>query len=675
MIRRLRVAGLSLVWLLECVACSERGVDSEGSRVASNKSTRDEKVAVAEAALSSGPTVPGFVLFAGNSLRIQSSTIVLGGDVGARGTTGPFLTSGFALSVGQASNVDVLHAVFGDSVQLGSRAVVGAVKTNRLQDLGATHGSVSALVPLPPLPGTMQVKPGTAALNVSGVQTISSGAFGAVTVSGQLILKGGTYQFASLQLNDFASIQALDVVKVLIAGRLSAGKSAKILAPLLLASKVRIEVSGIDGAGGTLGASPVAASFGQDSSVQALMLVPNGTLSFAKDVTAVGAFTANDIDVGPLSHVTWQTGITSTCPISCDDANPCTTDACGSNGTCTHVAVTNGSSCDDGNLCTLADTCQAGICVGGNQLACSSVPHCATAGTCNRATGLCSSVAASVGSDLRMGTPDQIRLAAARLANACRAQMTVPMGAVVSGAMMVALGTAAGPQVWASGLACALNAAPGTTCSALTACTEGSLVPPSQVAICDGPVLVTKNAAGDVLRAVCSDFGGTCYNTDMGSMCGVATCDPGETYSCDGRALVACTHGVRTRTPCGPGQVCGTRSDGILDCVGSGPACSGAGRCSAGKAINCVKEVRDSGHEASLDCGALGLSCGVDATGQARCQPGTGSCKSLTDPAYCVGSDLNVCVMNQWWRVSCASVGATGRCVPGIGASGEAGCL
>jgi hypothetical protein len=45
----------------------------------------------------------------------------------------------------------------------------------------------------------------------------------------------------------------------------------------------------------------------------------------------------------------------------CDDANPCTTDACNpTTGTCSHTA--NTAPCDDGNACTLSDRCLDGDC-------------------------------------------------------------------------------------------------------------------------------------------------------------------------------------------------------------------------------------------------------------------------------------------------------------------------
>ncbi|MBI5913719.1 hypothetical protein HY839_04775 [Candidatus Azambacteria bacterium] len=48
--------------------------------------------------------------------------------------------------------------------------------------------------------------------------------------------------------------------------------------------------------------------------------------------------------------------------ISCDDANPCTDDACDPKKGCAHV--NNTAPCDDGNALTTGDACKAGKCVG-----------------------------------------------------------------------------------------------------------------------------------------------------------------------------------------------------------------------------------------------------------------------------------------------------------------------
>jgi len=52
----------------------------------------------------------------------------------------------------------------------------------------------------------------------------------------------------------------------------------------------------------------------------------------------------------------------------CDDNNPCTADACGSQGGCVHTPTTSG--CDDKDPCTLGDACKDKACVAGAPLPC-----------------------------------------------------------------------------------------------------------------------------------------------------------------------------------------------------------------------------------------------------------------------------------------------------------------
>jgi len=73
------------------------------------------------------------------------------------------------------------------------------------------------------------------------------------------------------------------------------------------------------------------------------------------------------------------------------NAGPC--DACSlaggavANGTCT---LLTGPSCNDGDACTQTDTCQNGSCTGSNPLVCTAQDQCHDPGTCSPATGACS---------------------------------------------------------------------------------------------------------------------------------------------------------------------------------------------------------------------------------------------------------------------------------------------
>jgi hypothetical protein len=70
---------------------------------------------------------------------------------------------------------------------------------------------------------------------------------------------------------------------------------------------------------------------------------------------------------------------------SCDDRNPCTTDACAAATGCTHVAVADATPCADSNPCNGVETCRAGTCAAGTPPSCDdynvcTVDSCAPAG-------------------------------------------------------------------------------------------------------------------------------------------------------------------------------------------------------------------------------------------------------------------------------------------------------
>ena len=70
----------------------------------------------------------------------------------------------------------------------------------------------------------------------------------------------------------------------------------------------------------------------------------------------------------------------------CHDAGTCDT----ATGVCSSPAKVDGAACNDGNACTLTDTCQAGVCSGASPVVCTAQDECHDAGTCDTAAGICS---------------------------------------------------------------------------------------------------------------------------------------------------------------------------------------------------------------------------------------------------------------------------------------------
>ena len=68
----------------------------------------------------------------------------------------------------------------------------------------------------------------------------------------------------------------------------------------------------------------------------------------------------------------------------CDDGNPCTDDACQSDGSCAHTP--NLDPCDDASVCTLTDHCQDGTCQGFDPINCNDEIDC-SGDTCDPVAG------------------------------------------------------------------------------------------------------------------------------------------------------------------------------------------------------------------------------------------------------------------------------------------------
>ena len=221
-------------------------------------------------ALNASPQLGHFVAIADHSARFGTGGLVVsGGDLGARGTTAPFLSGSVAMDVQTGVQVQTARNVIAPSVKLGTGVVVGDVQTNAFTGgTGGARGSVTPYVALPALPAATSVTPGSANLTVATGQTVTAAAFSYAAVSvgtgSTLRLPAGTYQVASLSLSSSARLEAQGPVQVRVAGRLT-GTSGNFIGPAagttLTAKDIRIEVSGINGTNGAVTATPKAAPF------------------------------------------------------------------------------------------------------------------------------------------------------------------------------------------------------------------------------------------------------------------------------------------------------------------------------------------------------------------------------------------------------------------------------
>ena len=227
---------------------------------------------------------------------------------------------------------------------------------------------------------------------------------------------------------------------------------------------------------------------------------------------------------------------------SCDDGDPCTTDACApatsgadaegcvhtavvcsaadqcheagvcdpATGACSSPAKHDGTPCDDGNACTQVDTCQEGTCTGGAAVVCSGADQCHEAGICDPAIGICSNPTKAEGTPCDDG-------------NACTRNDTCQAG-TCTGREPVVCSAAdqcheAGVCNPATGVCSTPAKNDGSACDDGNACTQTDTC---QAGTCIGGAAVVCSAADQCHDAgMCDPATGVCSNSEKpdGSRC------------------------------------------------------------------------------------------------------------------------------------------------------------
>ena len=352
------------------------------------------------------PSIGAFALYATEAIELNSGALVTGCSVGVENTTGPFLSGGAAAYSNSGATIQSTQTLYVYSVYLNSGASLGPVDTDHIMgNSGATYGTVSTFPAMPAPPTLPAATAGTTSvtLNSGASKTLAAGAYASVTVNSgaTLSLTGGTYVFSSLTMNSGSTLAVTAATTLSITGSASfnsgsvtgpasgSGLTAKALVLYLDTS------SGIDLSSG--------------AEVQALFVATHAlvTVNTAK---FTGAIAAAQVLMNSGATVTCQDGFGSlACPAgSCVIGGACVASGA-TNGTNTcetcqpsvsttaYSPVTNGASCTNANECDLESTCQAGACTAGSTVTCTAPASCYTAGTCNPATGTCSTATLNAG--------------------------------------------------------------------------------------------------------------------------------------------------------------------------------------------------------------------------------------------------------------------------------------
>jgi hypothetical protein len=292
---------------------------------------------------------------------------------------------------------------------------------------------------------------------------------------------------------------------------------------------------------------------------------------------------------------TCQSGIcTPGTPLSCDDGNACTADACDAVLGCLNTPIPDGTGCDDGDACTTADACTSGICLGGAPPNCDDGNTC-TADSCDPVLG-CQSVAVADGASCDDG-------------NACTTADSCVSGACSGGP----------PPDCDDGNTCTAD-----SCDPVLGCQ--SVAVPDGISCDDGDPCTTVDQCS---AGICVG-GGSPFDCDDGNPCTADSCDP----------ILGCENlPVSDGTSCDDGQFCTTAdicTGGI--CSGGPTDCSGVGdQCNAGVCNETTDacEPQPANEGGSCEDGDL-------CNGAETCQSGT--CTAGTPPNC---DDGNICTADS----------------------------
>jgi N-acetylneuraminic acid mutarotase len=331
---------------------------------------------------------------------------------------------------------------------------------------------------------------------------------------------------------------------------------------------------------------------------------------------------------------TCQAGVcTGANPIVCPVADQCHNAAvCNpATGICPNSNKADGTACNDANACTTGDTCQAGVCTGGNPVVCAVADQCHTQSVCNAATGVCPA------------NPSKANGTACNDGNSCTQTDTCQAG-VCTGANPVVCGApdqchTQGVCNAATGVCSNPSKADGTACNDGTLCTSGDVC---QAGVCAGgnPVVC---AAPDQChdQGVCNAATGVCSNPAKanGTACNDGSaCSAGETCQagvCNGGVPVVCPAPDQCHTQ----GVCNAAT-GVCSnpTKANGTACNDGTLCTQGDSC-----------QAGICTGNNPVVCGApdQCHDQGVCNPATGVCSNPTKANGTSCSDGNSCTNGE----------------------------
>jgi hypothetical protein len=269
------------------------------------------------------PPVTQFFILARRGVTMGDRASESGGSIGVSAGTG---TPANTFSVGFDGHVAIGKVIVAPKIVVQPRTTVGNLDANQITATGATTGTRAPFQAPPTTPSPGPVTAGTTPISVPVGQSVTlvAGQYGAVAVSGTLVLAGGTYQIASLTLDNDAHLVANASAVVRVAGGVTARDRVHVgPAAGLHARDLRLEVAGAASSG-------TGVQFGTDAQVTAV-IVAQLAFQAADRLTATGTLAADRVTIGNDPHLTFDGGFAcasnSGCPGGACVAGACTAGA------------------------------------------------------------------------------------------------------------------------------------------------------------------------------------------------------------------------------------------------------------------------------------------------------------------------------------------------------------
>jgi hypothetical protein len=336
-------------------------------------------------------------------------------------------------------------------------------------------------------------------------------------------------------------------------------------------------------------------------------------------------------------------------PVVCGPSgDACLTNVCeAETGACVPEPVQNGTACDDASACTGRDTCQSGVCVGGDAVVCTALSQCHIAGVCDASTGQCSNPEKPGNSTCNDGN-------ACTATDRCQAGACVGTGQVTcqasdqchdSGVCNAKTGACSNPNKQ-DGVSCN----DGNACSKGDACQAGACTPSAQVTCtaldschavgaCDPTTGVCSNPA-KLDGTACND-GLTCTTADKctAGKCGGSPAVCNDNVAC---TVDSCSEQLGGCTANSSACACKTSAD----CNDNNP-CNGVEQCNL-QTLQCQPGT-------AVDCSTFNDACNVGV-----CNVATGGCLASPKQNGTSCDDADLCTSGSSCQAgTCKGSGAT----------------